>query len=108
MDRSISCWRVTFADFFFFAVGSVVVVAGAAAVGAGAAVAGAAAVGGGAVVVVGAVAAGASAGAGAAGVAAGAVVVSGAVPGVFWAIKTPAGTHANTAAAATMRENFCI
>jgi hypothetical protein len=28
--------------------------------------------------------------------------------GAFWAIKRPAGTHTATAAAATIRESFCI
>jgi hypothetical protein len=27
---------------------------------------------------------------------------------VLWASKTPAGTHTNTAAAAAIRESFCI
>jgi DNA-binding transcriptional LysR family regulator len=115
MDLSISCCRVIFAVFFFFAGWSFWVVAGA--VAAGAVVAGADVVAAGAdVVAAGAevVAAGAgvvAAGAGvvaASGAGAGAVVVSDPAPGAFWAIRRPAGTHTATAAAATIRESFCI
>ena len=111
MDLSISCCRVIFAVFFFFAGWSFWVVAGAA----GAVVAGADVVAAGAEVV----AAGAGADAAGAGVdvsgagavvaaGAGAVVVSDPVLGAFWAIRRPAGTHTAIAAATTIRENFCI
>jgi hypothetical protein len=109
MDLSISCCRVIFAAVFFFVGWSFWVAAGA--VAAGAVVAGADVVAAGAAVV----AAGAevvAAGAGnavAAGAGAGAVVVSDpAVLGAFWAIRRPAGMHMATAAAATIRESFCI
>ena len=114
MDLSISCCRVIFTGFFFFAGWSFWVAAGA--VAAGAVVAGADVVAAGAdVVAAGAevVAAGAGVVAAGAGVVvasgAGAVVVSDpAVPGAFWAIRRPAGMHMATAAAATIRESFCI
>ena len=99
-DLSISCCRVILAVFFFFAGWSFWVVAGAA----GVVVAGADVVAAGSGVVAagaGAVSAGAVAGAGA-------VVVSDPVAGAFWAINRPAGTHTATAAAATIRESFCI
>jgi hypothetical protein len=131
IDFSISCCRVILAGFFFFVVCSVAVELGGAAVGAAdagavAAGAGIAAVGGGAVTAgagavpgcggavaadAGAVTGGggaAAAGAGAVGAGGGAGVSTGAagvacpVLGVSWAVKTPAGMHANTAAAATI------
>lgn len=64
--------------------------------------------GAGVVVAVGGVAAGAVAGAGVVVVGAGVAVVPVSVFGVFWANKTPAGKHTNTAAAAAIRESFCI
>ena len=130
IDFSISSCRVIRAGFFFFVVCSVAGELGGAAVGAAdagavAPGAGIAAVGGGAVtagtgVVAGcggvvpadagavtggggAVAAGAGAlGAGGAGVSTGAVGVACPVLGESWAVRTPAGMHASTAAAATI------
>jgi hypothetical protein len=102
MDLSISCCRVIFVVVFFFVGWSFWVAAGA--VAAGAVVAGADVVAAGADVV----AAGAEVVV-ASGAGAGAVVVSDpAVLGAFWAIRRPAGTHTATAAAATIRESFCI
>ena len=109
MDLSISCCRVIFVVVFFFVGWSFWVAAGA--VAAGAVVAGADVVAVGAGVVAAGAAVEAS-GAGvvvASGAGAGEVVVSDpAVLGAFWAIKRPAGTHTATAAAATIRESFCI
>ena len=103
-DRSISCCRVILAVFFFFVGWSFWVAAGAVVAGAEVVAAGAGVVAAGAGVVAagaGAVSAGAVAGVGAA-------VVSDPVAGAFWAIDRPAGTHTATAAAATIRESFCI
>src|SRR5450631_4392748 len=112
MDLSISCCRVIFAVVFFVGWSFWVVVGAGAA---GAVVAGADVVAAGADVVAagsGAVAVGAGVDASGAGVVvaagAGAVVVSDPVLGAFWAIRRPAGTHTATAAAATIRESFCI
>jgi hypothetical protein len=104
-DLSISCCRVILAVFFFFAGWSFWVVAGAA----GVVVAGADVVAAGAdVVAAGAGVVAAGSGVVTAGAGAGAAVVSDPVAGAFWAINRPAGTHTATAAAATIRESFCI